>query len=225
MTAQLVRVDVDTQVGFCDEQLGGLPVKGGYEASLVVEKLNKEAVEKRFLLIGSVDAHTPKDPEFAQYGGTWPVHCVKGTMDQLKMRWTLPDDYEFVPMISEGSARREEPVTAYEPKGLLKRLEGGTAFYFEKRVYSLFDNIAAVYLVKHLAERPRVFEVYGVATDYCVKAAALGLKKYAPNSEVRLLLYACAGVAADSTAAALAEMRDAGIVIVDRATILDAGKS
>lgn len=202
-----------------------MPVKGGFEASQLASKLNKEAIEKGFLLIGSVDAHSPMDPEFKLFGGAWPVHCVKGTMDQLKMPWTLPEDYEFIPMLSEGSARREEPVSAHEPKELLKKLKGGTALYFEKRVYSLFDNIAAVYLVKYLAEQPRVFEVYGVATDYCVKAAALGLRKYAPDSEVRLLLYACAGVATDSTGSSLKEMRDAGVVIVDRATILDAGKS
>lgn len=216
MTAQLVRVDVDTQYGFCEEKRGGLPVTGGYDASLAAEKLNKEARELGMLLIGSVDAHSPKDPEFKLYGGTWPVHCVKGTVDQLKMPWTLPDDYEFVPMLeSDTPATMQEPAYGYEPKDLLKKLQNGTALYFEKRVYSLFDNIAAIYLVKHLAEEPRVFEVYGVATDYCVKAAALGIKRYAPKSEVRLLRKACAGVAADSTVTALAEMRDAGIVLVE----------
>lgn len=215
MTAKIIRVDVDTQFGFCDEKKGGLPVPGGYDASLVAGALNKEAAVKGYLLIGSVDAHTPKDEEFKLYGGTWPVHCVKGTVDQLKMPWTLPDDYEFVPMLGSGYTHRQEPIEAYEPKGLLKKLEGGTALYFEKRVYSLFDNIAAIYLLKLLAEQQPVFEVYGVATDYCVKAAALGIKKYAPESEVRLLRKACAGVAADSIVAALTEMRDAGIVLVD----------
>lgn len=216
MTAQIIRVDVDTQYGFCDEKDGGLPVMGGYLASKQAAALNKEARELGMLLIGSVDAHSPKDEEFKLYGGTWPVHCVKGTVDQLKMPWTLPDDYEFVPMLeSSAPAGSEEPAYGYEPKDLLKRLEKGTALYFEKRVYSLFDNVAAIYLLKYLAEQSCVFEVYGVAIDYCVKAAALGIKKYAPKSEVRLLRKACAGVAVDSTVAALTEMRDAGIILVE----------
>ncbi len=52
--------------------------------------------------------------------------------------------------------------------------------YFEKEVYSLFANPLAEPFLKALfatfPEPPELF-VYGVATDYCVKGAALGLRE------------------------------------------------
>jgi len=201
---KLVRVDVDTQFGFCDEQQGGLPVKGAFNASSAAGLLNRECQELGIPLIGSVDTHEPKDKEFKEQGGMWPPHCIKGLRDWNKMLWTLPEDFRFVTM--GGSI----PVDAFD-----KNRAGKTALYFEKNVYSIFDNYIAESYVMALDNWGfHKFEVYGVATDYCVKAAALGIKKLLPNAKVRLLLSACAGVGESTTNAAIEEMFAAGIEIV-----------
>jgi nicotinamidase/pyrazinamidase len=54
-------------------------------------------------------------------------------------------------------------------------------------------------------------DVCGIATDYCVRATALDAA--ASGFQVRLLGDLCAGVAADSSATALEEMRDAGVSV------------
>ncbi|CUR59464.1 Nicotinamidase (fragment) [metagenome] len=54
----------------------------------------------------------------------------------------------------------------------------------------------------------------GIATDYCVKATALDA---AGNGlRTRVLADLCAGVAPDTTEAALVELRGAGVTVVLR---------
>ena len=56
-------------------------------------------------------------------------------------------------------------------------------------------------------------DVVGLATDYCVKATALGAREL--GFAVRVLLKLTAGVAPDSTEQALREMRAVGVDIVE----------
>ena len=54
-------------------------------------------------------------------------------------------------------------------------------------------------------------DVCGIATDYCVRATALDAS--ATGFATRLLVDLCAGVAPETTAAALAELTAAGVEI------------
>ena len=56
-------------------------------------------------------------------------------------------------------------------------------------------------------------DVVGLATDHCVRATALDAA--GAGYTTRVLLDLCAGVAPDTTAAALDELRDAGVTLVD----------
>ena len=51
----------------------------------------------------------------------------------------------------------------------------------------------------------------GIATDYCVRATALDA--HTEGFDTRVLTEMCAGVAPDTSAAALEEMRAAGITL------------
>lgn len=81
---------------------------------------------------------------------------------------------------------------------------------FTKAAFDVFTNPAFERAVAELA--PEVAVVCGVATDYCVKAAALGLCRM--GLAVWLVEEAIAPVSPDTGAAALAEMQAAGIRLV-----------
>jgi nicotinamidase/pyrazinamidase len=60
--------------------------------------------------------------------------------------------------------------------------------------------------------------VYGVATDYCVKAAALGLAERGYRTTV--LTDAIAGITKEGTEAALAALEAAGVRLTTAASLL-----
>ncbi|MGC4116756.1 MAG: isochorismatase family protein [Myxococcales bacterium] len=203
MIQKIVRVDVDTQHGFCHPK-GGLYVQGSEAVLPVVARLNSQAQELGYVLLGSVDTHESYSKEFKENGGTWPVHCVKGTWDWLKAAETLPKRFLVL-----ANARYERP---------LERAD--VALYFEKDLYSLFDNLNADPIVRGLGEQGALFQVYGVATDYCVKAAALGIRERCPHCKVQLVRDAVAPVTREGGEQAVAEMQAKGIELVDSADIL-----
>jgi nicotinamidase/pyrazinamidase len=116
---------------------------------------------------------------------------------------TLPPRFRFVPNAT--AALRDK---------LVDELASGATqgVYFEKEVYSLFANPLAEGLLRDLVAAlggsPEFF-VYGIATDYCVRAAALGLAQR--GYRTTLLQDAVAGITPEGTAAALDEMARAGV--------------
>ena len=201
-----VRVDVDVQNGFCDPA-GGLHVPAAEEIVPAVARLNADAMARGIPLIGSVDSHDFSSPEFEQNGGPWPTHCVKGTWDWLKPARTLPARFRIV---------------GRDPADALAAFEDGrAALYFEKDAYSLFDNVNVPPVLARLealaaSRRARLrFDVYGVATDFCVKAAIEGLlgRGYA----VRLL--ADAARAVDPSRDWAGVLREAGTEIASAADV------
>jgi nicotinamidase/pyrazinamidase len=74
-TALLV---VDVQNDFTDPS-GSLAVRGGTE---ILPTVNAEIVAARgagATVVYTQDWHPPSTPHFEKDGGTWPVHCVRGT--------------------------------------------------------------------------------------------------------------------------------------------------
>ena len=217
MAAHKVFVDVDVQRDFC-EPTGALFVPASPNERF--RALTRYAVAHAIPILGSVDSHAWDAWEFATNatpapaGGkpNFPDHCVKGTEGWLKIDGTLPPRFRFLPNV---------PDAPFE--GIVREILSGAteAVYFEKEVYSLFANPLAERFLRALfatyAEPPEVF-VYGVATDYCVKAAALGLRErgYATT----LITDAIAGITPDGTAAALREMEAAGVRMTTSAIVL-----
>jgi len=89
--------------------------------------------------------------------------------------------------------------------------------YFEKQHYDVFTNP----LVEVNFREDGVTEavVYGVATDFCVKAAVLGMQKR--NIQTYVVEDAIRGVFPDKTKAALEEMANAGAKFVTTKQILE----
>lgn len=199
MNQNYLFVDVDTQHDFCAPD-GALFVCGAPAVLDNVRTLVEAARSEGHLLVGSVDTHDFSAWEFEGNGGPFPAHCVKGTAGWLKVPGTRPERTVFVPVA-------ELETSAKVP-------EGADAVYFEKEVYSLFVNPRAEATVDALLTRrgwtraDTTVAVFGIATDYCVKAAALGFAER--GFDVVVVEDAIAAVAPETGHAALQEMTSAG---------------
>jgi nicotinamidase/pyrazinamidase len=74
-TALLV---VDVQNDFADPG-GNLYVSGGEETIPLINDLVGAARQAGAVVVHTQDWHPPVTPHFEPQGGTWPVHCVRGT--------------------------------------------------------------------------------------------------------------------------------------------------
>ena len=92
---------------------------------------------------------------------------------------------------------------------------GAHELAFRKDTFDVFTNPAFAAAVGTLA--PTAAVVMGVATDYCVKAAVLGLR--AMGVPVVLVEDAIAAVSPETGAQALAEMRAAGATLARTADV------
>lgn len=201
-------VDVDIQRDFC-EPTGALYVPGS--PNEILRKLVQYAINAHIPILGSVDSHAWDAWEFASSGRkgangeqpNFPDHCVKGTPGWLKVDGTLPARFRFVPNVPEA------PIDDIVGEVLTGQTQG---VYFEKEVYSLFANPLAEKflqtLVGQISEKPE-FCVFGVATDYCVKAAALGLAER--GYRTTLITDGIAGITEAGVHEALEQMRKAGV--------------
>jgi nicotinamidase/pyrazinamidase len=120
------------------------------------------------------------------YVVTWPRHCVAGTSGA---EYHAALDTSLVDI----HIRKGEGVPAYS-------IFEGTADDGETVLQKL-DELDVTDV-----------DVVGIATDYCVRASALDA--LGAHRRVRVLTDLVAGVAADSSAAALDELKDAGAVVV-----------
>ncbi|MFO0617699.1 MAG: isochorismatase family protein [Polyangiaceae bacterium] len=210
MTSRTVLVDVDVQNDFCLAD-GALAVPGSPNA--LYARIVALAERERWPIVGSVDSHAFDAWEFASNGNVgpsgedprFPDHCVKGTRGWLKVEGTLPKRFRFAPCVPN---LPHDALAAELARG------DNQGLYFEKEVYSLFANPSAEAVLGALrlaleADGGRArFVVFGVATDYCVRAAALGLASR--GYETVVLTDAIRGITEEGTRAALEEMRAAG---------------
>ncbi len=202
-----VLIDVDTQHDFCDPR-GALYVAGADALGPAFRALVGRATETGTKIVASIDSHAFDAWEFAGAEArgpngeqpNFPPHCVKGTAGWLKVEGTLPARSRFVPNVR------------------VDELPVADALLLEKEVYSLFANPNAHAVLDRLgAER---YIVFGVATDYCVRAAVLGLRDYAPSAEILLVEDAIAAVDPAGGERALAECVARGARLITLATAL-----
>jgi len=190
--------DVDTQKDFMLRS-GALYVPDAERIVPALGRLFDFAVKNGIPVLSSMDVHAPDDPEFARF----PPHCVRGTDGARKLGDTL------LPGAQTFSAA---------PVGLdLAEVVGKCRqVVVEKATFDVFTNPLTERLVRVLPPRAVVF---GVATEYCVKAACLGLRRL--GVQVTLVSDAVRGIAPQTEAAALAELAAAGVRFVPLETLAD----
>jgi len=191
----LVFFDVDTQVDFM-RPTGRLPVPGAEQIVPNLASLMTWACENDMPVISSADAHSPHDPEFK----IWPPHCVIGTPGQRRIPETQFPDPVVIPCRPG----------AFQPPA---RWVG--QFIVEKPTYSAQDNPNFDALLRALDSRRAV--VFGVATEFCVRADALALRRR--GFKVDLVVDAIKPITEDGGRNALEERAGAGVRMVTTAEI------
>ncbi len=191
MARALVLVDI--QNDFCEG--GSLGVDGG--GAVAARATERVLADRRAdapaysAVVATADWHEDPGAHWARDGQpdfveSWPVHCEVGTVGA-----------DFHPAFGEALAHVDEVFR----KGLHEAAYSG----FEGRARS--DD--STDLTAWLRERGiSDLDVGGIATDYCVRATVLDALQ--EGFRVRLLEDTVAGVAAESTRAALEEMVAAG---------------
>lgn len=183
---------VDVQNDFCEG--GSLPVVGGARvaneiAALLHHWTRQDPKAPAYdVVVATKDHHIDPGTHWSRepdFVASWPVHCKVGTDGEAFHPNLDPQPFDAIFLKGEHEA-------AYS--GFEGRTTGGRS------------------LAEWLRERgvDRV-DVCGLATDYCVRATVLDAVR--EGFATTLLERLCAGVAPDSTTAALTEMRAAGVSI------------
>lgn len=186
---------VDVQNDFCEG--GSLAVAGGAEVAHGVSELlhrwrsrSPQAPDYAHV-VATKDHHIDPGSHWAPVGTepdfveSWPVHCKVGT-----------DGEAFHPNLEP------QPLDSVFRKGEYDAAYSG----FEGQ------NTDGESLVDWLREREVTdVDVCGLATDFCVRATALDAVRNGFTTS--LLVDLCAGVAEESTRAALVEMQAAGVTV------------
>jgi len=182
---------VDVQHDFCEG--GSLPVTGGIEVATRISEHVVTASEDYAAVVATADwhedpgAHWSSEPDFVR---SWPVHCAVGTLGAA-----------FRPELGPAVDRVDAVFRKGEHAAAYSGFEGTTE-----------EDGEQVGLAEWLHERGiREVDVVGLATDHCVRATALDAVSHGLATTV--LLDLCAGVAPDTTEAAIVQLRAAGVSV------------
>lgn len=183
---------VDVQNDFCEG--GSLPVTGGARVAAEIGGLLRAWVDGAdgapdyAHVVATRDHHVDPGAHWSaepDYVDSWPVHCEVGTPGEQWHPDLQPRPFDAVFLKGEHRA-------AYS--GFEGHNEDGDL---------LTDWLRARHVTR--------VDVCGIATDHCVRATALDAA--AQGFETRVLTGLCAGVAPETTEAALTALREAGVSV------------
>ena len=188
MTRALIVVDV--QNDFCEG--GALPVEGGARVAADIGELldrwsaGEQGGPAYDVVVATKDHHIDPGHHWSlkpDFAESWPAHCKVGT-EGAGFHPNL-DPQPFDDVFYKG-----------EHEAAYSGFEGRTA---------TGEPLAAWLRARDVDE----VDVCGLATDHCVRATALD--SASEGFATRVLTALCAGVAEDTTAAAITEMTSAGV--------------
>jgi len=183
---------IDVQNDFTEG--GALGVDGGAAVAARITEFLAAHADDYAIVLASRDWHDGHNDNGGHFAGdadpdfvdTWPVHCVAGTEGAAYHPALRTDKVDY-------HIRKGQGVPAYSI--FEGRTEAGST------VHNLLDE--------HGIDS---IDVVGIATDYCVRASALDA--LAHGQRVRVLTDLVAGVAPQTSEAALAELAHAGAEVV-----------
>jgi nicotinamidase/pyrazinamidase len=203
-TVKIGIIVVDVQGDFTKFKNGSLAVDGTDDVYLkTVEENTKKLKEAGLLIYATQDWH-PKNHVsfFTNHKGKkafdtiklhgkdqvlWPPHCVQRTPGAE----ILLDKKLFKAIVKKGMDPQYDSYSGFQD-------DGGKKTEMDKLLKK--DKISQLV-------------VYGIATDYCVRATALD--GAAAGYKVTLIRNLCRGVAPDTSRDAIEEMKAKGVVVLD----------
>ena len=193
---------VDVQGDFTNYKSGSLAVDGTDKVFIdKVQKATAELSTRGYPIFGTQDWHPEAHVSFfTNHAGKkpfeainiegrtqvlWPPHCVQGTENAR----VLIDNNLFLAIVKKGQDMRYDSYSGFQDDGGAK---------------TEMNQILHKNGIKELI-------VYGIATDYCVKATAIDAAD--AGYKVTVIEGLSKGVAPDTTAKALEEMKAKGVII------------
>jgi len=211
MTA-LIFWDEDTQHDFMDPD-GTLYVPGAETIIPNLERLTRCARTHDVPIVAIMCDHTEGDAEISarpDFHTTFPPHCMRGTRGQDRIEATAPRHPLFVENRWYPSAELEKMVRTHRSEIVIK-----------KQLLDPFSNPATAPILELLD--PQLIVVYGVATDFCVNQAIIGLTDR--KRRVWWVQDASRPIDAAGAQRCEAEWRRRGVRFVDTADVVDAVES
>jgi nicotinamidase/pyrazinamidase len=155
------------------------------DGDAVVDPINRLAAQVPFV-VATRDWHPPDHDSFREQGGPWPVHCVRETGGaELHPRLHTS---ELDAIVDAGREADHEGYSGFEDTELERMLRDQGV-----------DKV-------HIA---------GLALDYCVKETALDARRAGFDVVLHLGATRAINAAPGDDERALAELREAGVEIVD----------
>jgi nicotinamidase/pyrazinamidase len=195
---------VDIQGDFTKLKNGSLAVDGTDEAYIkAVEESTKKLKEVGYPIYATQDWHPQNHASFfTNHKGKkafdmiklhgrdqvlWPPHCVQNTPGAE----ILLDKKLFKAIVRKGMDPQYDSYSGFQD-------DGGKKTEMDKLLKK--DHIKKIIL-------------YGIATDYCVRATSLDA--VAAGYKVIVIRNLCRGVAPDTTQKAIEEMKAKGVIVLD----------
>ncbi len=194
----VVFMDIDTQQDFMDKN-GALPVPQAHKITGNLRRLTNFAQKRKMMIVASADKHRVGDPEFKLF----PPHCVKGTREQRKIAAT-----QYRPATTIACNKR------YPDSVLRSRVRGKMAVILEKSQLSVFSNPNTKPLLRDVIQ----VYIYGVATEYCVREAVLGLRHL--DIKTVVISDAIKAVSPSAGKKTVKELKDRGVMFMTTEGVL-----
>lgn len=182
---------VDVQNDFCEG--GSLAVAGGSKVATDISKYLNDNRSNYDVVVATRDWHIDPKDHFADspnFSTTWPHHCVADSRG-AEFHSNLNDVCSFNENIDVVVSKGQFTAAYSGFEGATDQGESLTSILRKKGITNV--------------------DIVGLATDHCDRATAIDAIK--EGFKVNLLLPLCAGVAPETTDAALKELAELGVVI------------
>lgn len=202
--------DVDTQIDFIMAS-GKLSVPGAEAIIPNLECLTDWAHRSNIRIVATADDHDVGHAEITDHPDwrtTFPPHCMRGTPGQRKIAaTTLRDPLRFEPVPLD-AAEVAAAVLAHAGDILLNK-PGTDVFRWNPNAAIVLATLA-----------PDRVIVYGVATDFCTRAAVTGLARLRPEAKLVIVVDAIRGIDDAVSRALVAEWRAAGHMLTTTSEVV-----
>ncbi len=206
--------EVDPLNDFVNQD-GALYVPGSNEIKENIRKISQTGNKKGYRAFGTSDRHFYSDEEISDnpnYTDTFNAHCMDRTKGQKRI-YGLANNILFV----ENKINEKGDIRIYSEEDLRKIAESENNVIFEKQTTNVESNPYFKRLMGMISQDE--FIVYGVATDYCVKATVSALMN--AGKKVILVSDAIKGITPEGEKRTLEEMVKAGARFVTTKQILE----